>query len=65
MDGSTRRRQQTTHSPIPDPPPHPTPSKTNPNERQEAVKVLTQQYVPLNNTFVYNGLASVGGSYRL
>lgn len=32
---------------------------------QEAVKVLTQQYVPLNNTFVYNGVASTGGSYQL
>jgi NEDD8-activating enzyme E1 regulatory subunit len=32
---------------------------------QEAVKVLTQQYVPLTNTFVYNGVASVGGSYCL
>lgn len=32
---------------------------------QEAVKVLTQQYVPLNNTFVYNGIASTGGSYHL
>ena len=32
---------------------------------QEAVKVLTQQYVPVDNTFVYNGIASVGGVYRL
>lgn len=39
-----------------------------PNHRwilQEAVKILTQQYVPLNNTFVYNGIASTGGSYKL
>lgn len=50
---------------------HPAPSHAPPhyiihhNGAQEAVKVLTQQYVPLNNTFIYNGLASVGGSYRL
>jgi amyloid beta precursor protein binding protein 1 len=32
---------------------------------QEAVKVITHQYVPLNNTYVYNGIAGVGGSYTL
>jgi len=31
---------------------------------QEAVKIITGQYVPLNNTFVYNGIASVGGVYK-
>jgi amyloid beta precursor protein binding protein 1 len=30
---------------------------------QEAVKVITGQYVPLNNTYVYNGIASTGGVY--
>lgn len=32
---------------------------------QEAVKVITHQYVPLNNTYIYNGIAGVGGSYML
>ena len=31
---------------------------------QEAVKILTEQYVPLNNTYVYNGIVSVGGVYK-
>ena len=31
---------------------------------QEAVKLITGQYVPLNNTYVYNGIVSVGGVYR-
>ena len=30
---------------------------------QEAVKIITNQYLPLNNTFIYNGIASIG--YRL
>ena len=30
---------------------------------QEAVKVITGQYVPLNNTYIYNGIASTGGVY--
>lgn len=32
---------------------------------QEAVKVLTQQYVPLDNTYVYNGVAGCGSTYAL
>ena len=31
---------------------------------QEAVKIITGQYVPLNNTYVYNGISSVGGVYQ-
>jgi len=31
---------------------------------QEAVKVITGQYVPLNNTYVYNGIASTGAVYK-
>ena len=31
---------------------------------QEAVKVITGQYVPVNNTYVYNGIASFGGVYQ-
>lgn len=31
---------------------------------QEAVKIITGQYVPLNNTYVYNGIASVAGVYQ-
>jgi amyloid beta precursor protein binding protein 1 len=31
---------------------------------QEAVKIITGQYVPLDNTYVFNGIASVGGVYR-
>jgi amyloid beta precursor protein binding protein 1 len=30
---------------------------------QEAVKIITGQYVPLNNTYVYNGIASTGAVY--
>ena len=32
---------------------------------QEAVKVVTRQYVPLNNTFVYNGVAGCAGTYAM
>lgn len=32
---------------------------------QEAVKIITGQYVPLDNTYVYNGIVSVGGVYRM
>jgi amyloid beta precursor protein binding protein 1 len=32
---------------------------------QEAVKIITHQFTPLNNTFVYNGIACIGGSYEL
>lgn len=32
---------------------------------QEAVKIITGQYVPLNNTYIYNGIASVGGIYNV
>jgi len=32
---------------------------------QEAVKLITKQYVPINNTYVFNGVASVGGVYEL
>ncbi|KAJ3007038.1 UNVERIFIED_CONTAM: NEDD8-activating enzyme E1 regulatory subunit, partial [Siphonaria sp. JEL0065] len=31
---------------------------------QEAIKLITGQYVPLNNTFVYNGMTSVGGTFE-
>ena len=32
---------------------------------QEAVKIITKQYVPLANTFIYNGISSVGATYDL
>jgi len=32
---------------------------------QEAVKLITKQFVPMDNTYVFNGIASVGGVYRL
>lgn len=32
---------------------------------QEAVKLITHQYTPLNNTYVYNGVACFGSSYTL
>lgn len=32
---------------------------------QESAKLLTNQYVPLQNTYVFNGIASVGATYRL
>ncbi len=32
---------------------------------QEAVKIITHQYVPLNNTYIYNGIASCGATYAL
>jgi len=32
---------------------------------QEAVKIITRQYVPLANTFIYNGISSVGAMYDL
>lgn len=32
---------------------------------QEAVKLITGIYVPLNNVYIYNGIASVGGVYTV
>ncbi|CAN0034095.1 unnamed protein product, partial [Choristocarpus tenellus] len=32
---------------------------------QEAVKAITRQYTPVNNTVIFNGLASVIGRYEL
>lgn len=32
---------------------------------QEAVKILTHQYIPINNTYVYNGIAGCGAMYKL
>eukprot|EP01038_Epipyxis_sp_PR26KG_P012040 gene12040-16113_t len=32
---------------------------------QEAIKIITHQYIPLNNTYVFNGIASCGGTYNL
>lgn len=32
---------------------------------QEAVKIITGQYIPLDNTYVFNGIASTAGVYRL
>ena len=32
---------------------------------QEAVKVITRQYIPLDNCYVFNGTVSVGGVYKL
>lgn len=32
---------------------------------QEAVKIITHQYVPINNTFIYNGISSTGVVYSL
>lgn len=31
---------------------------------QEAVKIVTGQYVPLDNTYIYNGIVSVAGVYK-
>lgn len=31
---------------------------------QEAVKIITGQYIPLNNTYVFNGIVGVGGVYQ-
>lgn len=32
---------------------------------QEAVKIITHQYLPINNTYVYNGINSCGATYQL
>lgn len=32
---------------------------------QEAVKIITHQYVPLNNTYIFNGIAGCGATYTL
>ena len=32
---------------------------------QEAVKLITKQYIPLNNTFVFNGITSSAGTYQV
>lgn len=31
---------------------------------QEAVKIITGQYIPMDNTYIYNGIVSVGGVYK-
>ncbi|GAX13098.1 amyloid beta precursor protein binding protein 1 [Fistulifera solaris] len=31
---------------------------------QEAVKLITGQYIPIKNTYVFNGIASMGGVYH-
>ena len=31
---------------------------------QEAVKLITGQYIPLDNTYVFNGIVGVGGVYK-
>ena len=31
---------------------------------QEVVKLITGQYTPIHNTYVYNGIASIGGVYE-
>ena len=32
---------------------------------QEIVKIITKQYIPMNNTYIYNGIAGVGATYEL
>eukprot|EP01039_Chlorochromonas_danica_P004628 gene4628-5070_t len=32
---------------------------------QEAVKILTHQYLPLSNTYIFNGIAACGATYEL
>lgn len=32
---------------------------------QEAVKLITHQFVPMDDTFIYNAIAGVGGTYKL
>jgi amyloid beta precursor protein binding protein 1 len=32
---------------------------------QETVKIITHQYTPQNNTFVFNGIAGIGAHYEL
>lgn len=32
---------------------------------QEAVKIITHQFIPINNTYIYNGIASCGATYAL
>uniref|UniRef100_K3W937 NEDD8-activating enzyme E1 regulatory subunit n=1 Tax=Globisporangium ultimum (strain ATCC 200006 / CBS 805.95 / DAOM BR144) TaxID=431595 RepID=K3W937_GLOUD len=32
---------------------------------QEAVKIITHQFVPLNHTYVFNGIAGIAGAYDL
>lgn len=32
---------------------------------QEAVKIITHKYIPLNNTFIYNGVVGCADTYEL
>ena len=32
---------------------------------QEVVKIITHQYIPLNNCYMFNGIASSGATFRL
>lgn len=32
---------------------------------QEAIKVITHQYVPLHHTYIYNGISGIAGTYAI
>ena len=32
---------------------------------QEIVKIITHQYIPLNNCYIFNGIASCGATFRV
>ena len=32
---------------------------------QEVVKGITHQYIPLDNTYIYNGVSCIGATYAL
>lgn len=32
---------------------------------QEAVKLITKQYIPMNNTFVFNGINGASATHQL
>lgn len=32
---------------------------------QEVIKIITKQYVPLDNTFIYNAMQSTSSSFKM
>jgi len=32
---------------------------------QEAIKIITEQFIPVNNTFIYNGIKQTSSTFEL
>ncbi|XP_041125206.1 NEDD8-activating enzyme E1 regulatory subunit [Polyodon spathula] len=45
--------------------PHPVASFVGGSAAQEAIKIITHQFVPFNNTFIYNAMAQTSATFQL